>query len=80
MVLQAGSEGLADQGVLPAIAQRGVVAVTAAKHHPAKLGHYPKRMIQDVGRDVVAVNEYRDPHFAIGLAPIHSLSPPNTGC
>lgn len=61
-----GRERLADQRVLPFASQRAGVSIASAQHHPSKLGGHQKRVVEDVGRDVVAINE--NGHAAVDVA------------
>ena len=61
--LEAGGEGLPDEGFLPVAGEGGVIAVAAPQHDPAKLGDDPQGVVEDLGRGVVAIDEDGDAGF-----------------
>ncbi|CRX69059.1 unnamed protein product [Stenotrophomonas maltophilia] len=60
MILEAWSEGLSDQSLLPALSQRGVVAVTPPNDNPSELRGHEKGVIHNLRIDVVAIQKNRD--------------------
>ena len=63
VILQARRESQANQGFLPPVGQRAVIAVASAQDDAAELGDNAQRVVEDLGRDVVAIHQDRDPGF-----------------
>jgi len=57
LVLQAGRESQPDQCLLPFVGQGGLVAIAATQHHASKLGRHQQGVFQDIGRNVVAIDQ-----------------------
>lgn len=73
LVLQAGGEGLPDEGLLPVAGEGGVVAVAAPQDDPAKLGDDTQGVVEDVGGGVVAIDEDGNAGFGGVMRGAHGL-------